>query len=156
MYEKLLVGYDGSAGARAALSQAIALGQVTGAEIWALWVRETIPHFAEVVGEITAEEEAAQKYLVKLKAEVERLESSQNVEIHFHSQPGYPAEKLLRYAMEGAFDLIVIGSNGHSGLWGRLLGHTTDRVSEHAPCSVLIVRPQPPPAEMGYGEVTRQ
>jgi nucleotide-binding universal stress UspA family protein len=36
MYERLLAGHDGSAGARVALSQTIALAQVTSAEIWAL------------------------------------------------------------------------------------------------------------------------
>src|SRR5262249_9647797 len=36
--------------------------------------------------------------------------------------------------------LIVLGNRGHSRLWGELVGHTTDRVSEHAPCSVLANR----------------
>lgn len=140
MYEKLLVGYDGSVGARAALLHAISLAQIMGAEVWALWVRETIPYFAETVSEIAVEEDAAHVYLGKLKAEVERLEREEGFEIHLHSQAGHAAEKIVRYAIEGGFDLIVLGSHGHSGLWGRLLGHTTDRVSEHAPCSVLIVR----------------
>ena len=34
----------------------------------------------------------------------------------------------------------MLGNRGHSRLWGELLGHTADRVNEHAPCSVLIVR----------------
>jgi nucleotide-binding universal stress UspA family protein len=142
MYDKILVGYDGSAGSRAALSHAIGLAQLIGAEVWALWVRETIPYFAETISEVAVEEDAAQIYLKKLRAEIERTEDEQGFEIHLHSQAGHPAEKLVRYAMEGAFDLIVLGSRGHSGLWGRLLGHTTDRVSEHAPCSVLIVSPE--------------
>ena len=139
MYDKLLVGYDGSTEAHVALSHAISLAQIMGAEVWALWVRE-IPCFAEVPSEITAEEDAAESYLAKLTTEVTRLEREGAVEIHFYSQPGHAAEKIVRYAKEGAFDLVVLGSHGHSGLWGRLLGHTADRVREHAPCSVLIVR----------------
>jgi nucleotide-binding universal stress UspA family protein len=152
MYDKLLVGYDGSGGARAALSHAVALAQIMGAEVWALWVRETIPYFAETVSEIAAEEEAAHLYLGKLKAEVERLKQEKGFEIHLHSQAGHAAEKIVRYAIEGAFDLIVLGSHGHSGLWGRLLGHTTDRVSEHAPCSVLIVRAEGRATEPSWSE----
>lgn len=140
MYGKILVGYDGSAGARAALAQAVGLAQIMRAEVWALWVRETIPYFVEIVAEVDVEEDAARVYYQKLKAEIESTEREQGFEIHLHSQAGHPAEKIVRYALEGAFDLIVLGSHGHSRLWGRLLGHTTDRVSEHAPCSVLIVR----------------
>ncbi len=61
-------------------------------------------------------------------------------EIQIECLPGNPAQLIVQYAEHQAFDLIVIGSHGHSGLWGRLLGHTTDRISEHAHCSVLIVR----------------
>jgi nucleotide-binding universal stress UspA family protein len=34
----------------------------------------------------------------------------------------------------------VVGHSDHSGLWGRLLGDTADRISDHAHCSVLIVK----------------
>jgi nucleotide-binding universal stress UspA family protein len=35
---------------------------------------------------------------------------------------------------------LIIGHRGHSGIWGRLLGTTADKVVDHAPCSVLVVR----------------
>jgi nucleotide-binding universal stress UspA family protein len=139
MYDKVLIGYDGSAGAHAALVHAIALAQIMGAELWALWVRETIPYFAETISEIAAAEEEAHVYLGKLKAKVERLEREKGLQIKLHSQAGHAAKTIVRYAREGEFDLIVLGSHGHSGVWARLLGPTTDRVREHAPCSVLIV-----------------
>jgi nucleotide-binding universal stress UspA family protein len=142
MYKKLLVGYDGSSGARARLAHAVGLAQIMGAEVWALWLRETPPYFTENVSESAAEEVAAQHYLAKLKSEVEQVEREKGVEIHLHSQAGHASEKIIRYAIEGGFDLILLGAHGHSSLAGRLLGHTTDRVSEHAPCNVLIVRPE--------------
>jgi nucleotide-binding universal stress UspA family protein len=46
----------------------------------------------------------------------------------------------VKYAKDKKCDLIVLGHSGHSRLWGHLLGHTADRVSEYASCSVLIVR----------------
>lgn len=145
MYKKLLVAYDGSAGARAALSQSLVLAGILGSEVWALWVRETVPYLAETNREGTVEEEAGRAYLQKLKIELETAERGEELKVHLHSQAGHPAEKILRYAMEGAFDLIVLGSHGHSA--GQSLGHTTDRVSERAPCSVLIVRPEDYPKE---------
>jgi len=43
-------------------------------------------------------------------------------------------------AQEGKFDLILVGHSGLSGVWAKFLGTTAEKVSRHAPCSVLIVR----------------
>jgi nucleotide-binding universal stress UspA family protein len=142
LYRKLLVGYDGSVGARASLSHAVSLAKSLRADLWALWVREAIPYFLHTVDEGAAEGDAARFYAQALKAEIETIECDQRVKINFHFQEGRAAEKIVRYAVEGSFDLIVLGSHGHSALWKGLLGHTTDRISEQAPCSVLIVRPE--------------
>lgn len=40
-----------------------------------------------------------------------------------------------------AFDLIVIGTHGRTGLRRVLLGSVAEKVVRHAPCSVLAVRP---------------
>jgi nucleotide-binding universal stress UspA family protein len=53
---------------------------------------------------------------------------------------GHPAQELMRAAKAIQADLIVLGHSGHSAAWSGLLGGVTDRVSHHAPCSVLIVR----------------
>ena len=61
---------------------------------------------------------------------------SSNVEV------GRPAELIVDIAAEWNADLIVVGSHGH-GFWGRmLLGSVSDAVVHHAPCSVLVVRPE--------------
>jgi len=44
MYKRILVAYDGSDGARAALKQGVALAKVVGAEIAAILVEEHLPH----------------------------------------------------------------------------------------------------------------
>ena len=41
--------------------------------------------------------------------------------------------------MDEACDLIVVGSRGHSGIAGLLLGSTTDYVARHAKVPVVIV-----------------
>ena len=63
------------------------------------------------------------------------------VEIRNLVVPGHAAHELVRAAADTGADVIVLGHSGHSALWGALLGATTERVSRHAPCSVLIVRP---------------
>lgn len=49
-------------------------------------------------------------------------------------------DRFAQYALEVGADLLIIGHSGHSGIWGRLLGTTADKVVDHAPCSVLVVR----------------
>ena len=52
---------------------------------------------------------------------------------------GSAAHCLLR-AAEGA-DLLVLGSRGHGGFHGLLLGSVSQQCAHHAPCPVVIVRP---------------
>ena len=53
---------------------------------------------------------------------------------------GHAGQVLPHYALEevGA-DLLIIGHSGHSGIWGRLLGTTADKVYQCA-VFVLVVR----------------
>jgi nucleotide-binding universal stress UspA family protein len=53
---------------------------------------------------------------------------------------GHPAQRIVEVSREQRIDLIVIGHSGHSGVWGRFLGSTAEKVSRHATCSVLLVR----------------
>ena len=55
-------------------------------------------------------------------------------------RPGQPAQTIVEVAKEGKFDLVLVGHTGLSGVWAAFLGTTAEKVSRHAPCSVLIVR----------------
>jgi len=140
MYKKLLVGYDGSDGARLALEHALRLAKELNAEVWTLWVRGSLPHYPETVDEVEEEKEAANAFLQKISKDVLTYSRQYGIDVHAESVSGHPAQTILSFAEKGKFDLIVLGNRGHSGLWGRFLGHTADKVSENAHCSVLIVR----------------
>ena len=62
------------------------------------------------------------------------------VEAECYARRGDPAEAILDVAEEQEADLIVVGSKGMHGSRRFLLGSVPDKVSHHAPCSVLIVR----------------
>jgi nucleotide-binding universal stress UspA family protein len=53
---------------------------------------------------------------------------------------GHAAEEILKEAESGDYDLIVVGARGRRGLTRFLLGSTSSRVVQYAPCSVLVVK----------------
>jgi len=140
MYERVLVAYDGSENAELAMPRAVRLALQSGAEILAIWVRESLPHYPETIAEVDEEEEAASVYLHRIQKKVKAHEDQLGRPIPLECRAGHPARTIITFAEERGCDLIVVGHTGHSGLWGRLLGHTADRISEHAHCDVLIVR----------------
>jgi nucleotide-binding universal stress UspA family protein len=140
MFKKILVGYDGSKGGKAALQRAAMMSRQVGSEITALWVRQPLPQHADLPGEAEGEAEAAADYFEERKREVAELAKEQGIEIACECRSGHAAKVVVNFAKEGGYDLIVIGHSDHSELWGRLLGDTADRISDHAHCSVLIVK----------------
>lgn len=53
---------------------------------------------------------------------------------------GHAAEEILNEAEAGDYDLVVIGARGRRGLTRFLIGSTSSRVVQYAPCSVLVVK----------------
>jgi len=143
MYHKILIGYDGSDGSKAALDRAVVLAQTLGARLVALWAQSSLPHYPETVAEVQEESESGRTYFRRICKHATAVASEKGVHLFFEHIEGHPAQALVKYARDEKCDLIVLGHSGHSGLWGHLLGHTANRVSENASCSVLIVRTQP-------------
>ena len=140
LYNKILVAFDGSAGSWHALRKAILLAQERGAELTALSVEERLPRYAATVDEVQEEQEAENQYFARIQGEAVAQAQQQGVDLKTEIVVGHAAESIVRYARERAFDLVVISHIGHSGIWGTLLGSTTDRVVEHVHCDVLVVR----------------
>ena len=65
---------------------------------------------------------------------------SKGIEVQTHVREGQPAEVIIDVANQEQADLIVVGSRGLTGIKRYLLGSVSSKVSEHAPCSVMIVR----------------
>ena len=53
---------------------------------------------------------------------------------------GDPGQAIVSYARSAAFDLIVMGSSGRTGLERVLLGSVAEKVVKRAHCPVLVVR----------------
>ena len=62
------------------------------------------------------------------------------VSVETHAREGDPADAILDVAEEQGADLIVVGNKGMTGAKRFLLGSVPNKVSHHAPCSVMIIR----------------
>ena len=140
MFQKILVGYDGSKGGKAALRRAVVMAKEFNAQITALWVREPLPRYTDLPGEPESEAEAADEYFQERQQEVAEVAAQHGVKVGCETRRGHPAKTIVKFADEGGYDVIVVGHSDHSEMWGRLLGDTADRISDHAHCSVLIVK----------------
>jgi nucleotide-binding universal stress UspA family protein len=139
MYRRIVVGVDGSEGSRRAVDAAIALARTAKAEVFLVSIEE-LPRYPAAVDEIDDEQRSAEKFYREAQDEAAARVNAAALVVHREIRPGHAAQALPHYALEVGGDLLVIGHSGHSGIWGRLLGTTADKVVDHAPCSVLVVR----------------
>ncbi len=139
MFQKILLAYDGSEGANRALEAAIELAKLHQGRIWALGVEERLPHVIATFGEFQDIKEQANEKFRKLLQEAHAKAEKAGIELKALLRGGHPAKTIVEVAKGGEFDVILVGHSGLSGVWA-LLGTTAEKVSRHAPCSVLIVR----------------
>jgi nucleotide-binding universal stress UspA family protein len=146
MIRSIVVGTDGSDTARKAVQEAADLANQLGAAM------DIVSAYAPV-SNLRLREEARQapedlQWMVtpredvdaKLKEAKELAEGAGVTEVNVHPREGDPADAILDVAEEQGSDLIVVGNKGMSGAKRFLLGSVPNKVSHHAPCSVLIVR----------------
>jgi nucleotide-binding universal stress UspA family protein len=74
-----------------------------------------------------------------LKEAAETIQEA-GVTVDTYSRQGDPADAILDVAEEKGADLIVVGNKGMTGAKRFLLGSVPNKVSHHAPCSVMIIR----------------
>lgn len=140
MFKKLLVAYDGSEGAQKALAAGLRLARLHQAELWAVTVQERLPRYGGTIDEIDEEKKYLDERFAKIAAEVQAKAQEAGLNIQLLRPFGHPAQTIVEVAKEGNYDLIIVGHSGLSGVWAAFLGTTAEKISRHAPCSVLIVR----------------
>ncbi|MFZ5791911.1 MAG: universal stress protein [Pseudomonadota bacterium] len=139
MYRKILVANDGSKGAVAAFSAGLDLAKRLRAELHMISVEE-LPRFATTIDETVEEKQEADHIYSRVTAQARRQAKAQQVRFETHVVAGHPVPAILDFMAREGCDLLVVGYMGHSALYNRLIGSTTDRLVELAPCAVLVVK----------------
>jgi nucleotide-binding universal stress UspA family protein len=140
MFRKILVANDGSEGAKKALQAAIDLAKRYEAELHSISVEEHLPHYAATVGEVIEAKQEAAEYFRRVTAEAQQAAAAHGVRLTCHVVPGHEVETIVTFAKGHGFDLLVIGFMGHSKIFGRIWGSTSQNLAKLSPCTVLVVK----------------
>ena len=140
MFHKILVANDGSEGAKKALVVAVETAKRFVAELHSLSVEEHLPRYAAVMGEILEERAEADDYFKKVNDEAVALALQHGMSLQTHVLPGHEVETVVNFAKEHQFDLLVIGFMGHSRIFGRIWGSTSQNLTKLSPCTVMVVK----------------
>lgn len=138
---RIVVGIDGSDHSKQALRWALDEARLRGASLRVVYAW-TIPVYVgygvapAAVIDPAVLREAADERVDKSVEEV--VGDAKDVPIERKAVEGTAAQTLVEEA-DGA-DLLVVGSRGHGGFAGLLLGSVSQQCAHHAPCPVVIVR----------------
>lgn len=145
--DRVVVGVDGSEPSKQALLWARFLAEATGSTVhavtaWQLWAgygwsgpgRTAVPLDMDPAADAT-----------QLQADALREAYGEQPPAGLESSIGQGgAAKVLLDASQGA-RMLVVGSRGHGGFVGLLLGSVSAACAEHAACPILVVHGATPP-----------
>jgi nucleotide-binding universal stress UspA family protein len=145
VFGSMVVGTDGSETAGEAVRQATELAVRLGAVVHLVSAYEPVPERRlqeerrHVPGDLQWMVHARADVAATLERAAEELAKA-GVEVKVHAREGDPADAILDVAEEQGADLILVGNKGMTGAKRFLLGSVPNKISHHAPCSVMIIR----------------
>jgi nucleotide-binding universal stress UspA family protein len=145
MFERIVVGTDGSPTATEAVRHAIELAKMAGGQLGIVAAFEPVPQNrqreekGQVPGDVQYAVGPREDVNVTLEAAI-GMAKQEGVEATPYPREGDPADAILDVAEEINADLVVVGNKGMTGAKRFLLGSVPNKVSHHAPSGVYIVR----------------
>jgi nucleotide-binding universal stress UspA family protein len=146
VFASIVVGTDGSDTAATAVRYAIDLAREAGARLHIVSAYEPVSEQRLRGGRVEVPKDL--QWVINPREDVlavleraERDARGAGVEqVETFARQGDAADAIIDVAEEQRSDLIVVGNRGMTGAKRFLLGSVPNKVSHHAPCSVLIVR----------------
>jgi len=139
MFRKMLVANDGSRGGEAALAAALKLAKRLDIGLIMICV-EDLPRFPASIDEVAEAQTDAASVFDKVVASAKAKAQAEGAPFEAQIVAGHPVSSIVEFVQRGGYDLLVVGYMGHSALYNRIIGSTTDRLVELAPCKVLVVK----------------
>ncbi|MGZ8804341.1 MAG: universal stress protein [Microbacterium sp.] len=143
MYNVIVVGTDGSETAGVAVHHATVLAKLTEATLHLVHAHQPLSMSHAAAAGMTVDVASINAGIADSSADVCHHAAAEakrtGVRFETHARPGDPADALIDVAEEVGADLLVIGNRRMTGVKRFVLGSVPNKVSHHAPCSLLIV-----------------
>jgi nucleotide-binding universal stress UspA family protein len=145
MFDRIVVGTDGSETATQAVKTAIELAKISKSKLEIVSAYEPVPQdrlrqesqgIEGDVAHVVNPREDVQLVLDNAAAEAKKAK----VDVVTHAREGDPADAILDVAEENKADLVLVGNKGMSGAKRFLLGSVPNKISHHSPCDVWIAK----------------
>ena len=147
MYQQIVVGTDGSAGANVAVDHAMELARLSGATLHIVSAHKiTTPYQLAAASEVGMAAAAIGESNEAIHDDAQRVcdhaaerAKDLGVTTETHCLPGDAADALLTVAKDTGCDLLVVGNRGMTGVRRFVLGSVPNKLSHNSPASLLIV-----------------
>lgn len=136
---KILVGLDGSSNSFKALDEAIKLAKFYDAELHTISVEE-LPYFSETISEINEEMSSEESKYHTFVLKAKKISNAKHYPIQSHILIGHEIKTIVDFIKKNKVDLLVIGFIGHSAVFDRVMGRTSQSLVKMAPCSTLVIK----------------
>jgi len=161
MFNKIIVGFDGSEGSREALARAVDLVKLRPLTIlWVAYVNEDVlgeesayssqplvasPNLTDMS---TAPPEAldnsplqlAREYAIQMTDLIQTQFDKHQIQGQIVAIDGHPAKALSDLAKQEQADAILVGNSGKSGFQKFFVGSVSEKLVKDAPCTVIVVK----------------
>ena len=142
MTATIVVGVDGSEESKQALRWALGEARLRGARVVALraWIYPALAGGGLIPVTTDLLEQLTQNETKELAATVEEVAAGEtDVQVDQVVVEDAPARALVAASQDA--DLLVVGTRGHGGFTGLVLGSVSQQCAHHASCPVVIVPP---------------
>ena len=162
MFNKMIVGYDGSEGSRTALIHAVDLmhnrpntslivayvnDDVVGEDI--AYSNESVGS-APILNDMTVAPQAtsvenspqylAREYAQQMTESIQIQLDRHHVDAQILAIDGQPARALANLAETEKADVIIVGNSGKSGFQKFFVGSVSEKIVKESPCTVIVVK----------------
>ncbi len=138
--DKILLPFDGSLHSVNAANYALNLAKLLGAQVTVIYCFDWRGDMSEVpdllISELKERRKEEASEVLKIAGDIF---TGQGVKYSLETKLGLPGHVLVTLAESKAYDLIIMGSHGHSDIAGLFLGSVTHKVLNTIYCPVLIV-----------------
>lgn len=154
MFDTILVPTDGSENAERALEHATMLADVYEASVHGVYV-VNLTYAADFEGGIDSESvrRALEREGEQAVGSLESACAENGIDVTTEVLNGRPASQIAAYAEENDVDLVVMGTQGRSGVSRLLLGSVTESVLRHSGLPVLTVPADSPTIDDVYTDL---